>query len=240
MTNRPWRSGATQKFAVPDEDDIYNDSPASIALLEEEFEPVEDTNSPSFPDNTINETLAAFFYDADSNSNSILTVESQSTTPSTPTPRPNTPTTLTGTQFLKRKRQSSTPHRGARQKDKIVWKHSRQQLPYEPTKDDHGHEIFYCAGDNCKWKGSSGNETAHLWKHAIFVRRYSATPSTIAQANSLQQGLHNMAAKKAEFKHDQTATILCNAAQKQEFRNALARFVTACSLSHNSVVSKEF
>jgi hypothetical protein len=121
-----------------------------------------------------------------------------------------------------------------------VWKHSRQRLPYEPTKDDHGHEIFYCAGDNCEWKGSSGNATEHLRKHAIFVGRYSAAPSTIAQANSLQQGLHKMATKKAEFKHDQTVTILRNAAQKQDFRNALARFVTACSLSHNSVVSKEF
>jgi hypothetical protein len=49
-----------------------------------------------------------------------------------------------------------------------------------------------------------------------------------------------MATKKAEFKHDQTVTILRNAAQKQDFRNAPARFVTACSLSHNSVVSKEF
>ncbi|CAG5180852.1 uncharacterized protein ALTATR162_LOCUS9469 [Alternaria atra] len=76
MTNRPRRSGATQTFAVPDEDDIYNNSPASITLLEEEFRPVEDTNSPSFSDNNINETLAAFFYDANSNSNSILTVES--------------------------------------------------------------------------------------------------------------------------------------------------------------------
>jgi hypothetical protein len=49
-----------------------------------------------------------------------------------------------------------------------------------------------------------------------------------------------MAARKAEFKHDCTATSLRNAAQKQEFGNALARFVTTCSLSHNSVVSKEF
>jgi hypothetical protein len=199
MTNRPWRSGATQTFAVPDEDDIYNDSPASIALLEEEFKPVEDTNSPSFPDNTINKTAAAFFYDSDSNSNSIITVESQSAAPSTLTPRLNTPTTLTGTQFLKRKRQSSTPHRGAGQKGKTVWKHLRQQLLYEPTKDDYGHEIFYCAGDNCEWKGLLGNASAHLRKHAIFVGRYSATPSNIAQANSLQQGLYNMAAKKAKF-----------------------------------------
>jgi len=76
MANRPQRSGATQTFAVPDEDKIYNDSPVSIALLEEEFEPVEDPNSPSFPNNNMNETLAAFFFDANSNNNSTLTVES--------------------------------------------------------------------------------------------------------------------------------------------------------------------
>ncbi|KAF2034789.1 hypothetical protein EK21DRAFT_85344 [Setomelanomma holmii] len=165
------RSGATQTFTIPNKDDIYDNSPALIALLEEEFEPVEDNNSPSFPDNDINKTLAAFFYNDDSNSNSILTVKSQSTVPSMPTPRLITPATLTSTQFLKRKRQSSTPHRGAGQKNKTVWKHSRQRLPYEPIKDDHTHEIFYCADDNCKWKGLSGNATAHLRKHAIFVRR---------------------------------------------------------------------
>ena len=177
MANRPRRSGATQTFAVPDEDDIYDNWPASITSLEEEFEPVEDTNSPSFPDNDINETLAAYSYDGNSNSNSIPTVESQSTAPPTPTPRTITSATLSGPQFLKRKRQSSTPHRGAGQKDKTVWKHSRQQLPHEPIKDDHGYEIFYC--NNCEWKGLLGNATAHLQKHSIFVRRYLATPSTI-------------------------------------------------------------
>jgi hypothetical protein len=120
MAYRPQRSGATQTFAVPDEDNIYNDSPASIVLLEKEFKPVKDTNSPSFPNNNMNETLAAFFYNANSNNNSILTVESQSTTPSTLTRRPNTFATLTSTQFLKQKRQSSTLHRGAKQKDKTV------------------------------------------------------------------------------------------------------------------------
>ena len=75
MTNRQRRSGATQTFAVPDEDDIYNDSLASIAQLEGEFKPVEDINSPSFHNN-IDKTLAAFFYDINSNSNSVLTVES--------------------------------------------------------------------------------------------------------------------------------------------------------------------
>jgi hypothetical protein len=68
MANRPRRSGAIQTFAVPDEDDIYDDSPASIAPLEEEIEPMIDTNSPSFSDNNINEILAAFFNDVDSDS----------------------------------------------------------------------------------------------------------------------------------------------------------------------------
>lgn len=120
MTNRPRRSGATLTFAVPDEDDIYDDSPASIAQLEEEFMPVEDVDISSFPEYNINETLAAFFYDINGNSNRVPTVESQSNAPLTPTPRPNAPATLTGTQSLKRKRQSSTPHRSAGQKDKTV------------------------------------------------------------------------------------------------------------------------
>jgi hypothetical protein len=67
MAYRPRRSGATQTFAVPNKDNIYNNLLASIALLEEEFKPVEDSNSPSFPNNNINETLAAFFYNANSN-----------------------------------------------------------------------------------------------------------------------------------------------------------------------------
>ncbi|USP82221.1 hypothetical protein yc1106_09495 [Curvularia clavata] len=67
MTNRPWRSGATQILAVPDEDDIYDDSSASIAGLYEEFKPVEDISSPNFPSNI--------------NSNSVITVESQCAAP---------------------------------------------------------------------------------------------------------------------------------------------------------------
>ena len=186
--------------------------------------------------NGIDETLAELTYDSTN-----LTVDNLSIVPlsrSAPS-TPITPAALSGALFLKRKRQSSTPHRGTGQKDKTVWKHSRQRLSYEPIRDDHGHEIFYCASGNCQWKGSSGNATAHLRKHAIFVGRYSATPSTVAQANSLQQGLQKMAVKKVEYEHDHTISILRNAAQKQQFRNALARYVTACSLSHKSVTSKE-
>jgi hypothetical protein len=181
MANRLRRSGLTQTFAIPSEEDIYDDEtsnpPAFIEQSEQEYEPLEED---SYPD--IDETLAAFLNDSTN-----LTVDSLSTVPpSTPAPStPITPAAVSGALFLKRKRQSSTPHRGTGQKDKTVWKHSRQRLSYEPIRDDHGHEIFYCASNNCQWKGSSGNATAHLRKHAIFVRRYSATPSTVAQANSL-------------------------------------------------------
>jgi hypothetical protein len=178
MANRPRRSGLTQTFAVPNEDDIYDD--ASIAQLDESG-PTEDTDSSGLHD--ISETLAAFLNDANT-----PTIDDQSSVP--PSPSPVTPATVTGAQFLKRKRDS--------------------------------------------------NASRHLRKHAIFVGRFSATPSTIAQAKSLQQGLHNIALKQAESRHDQTVMVLRSAARKQSFRNALARYVTACSISHKSVVSKEF
>ncbi|KAF2628304.1 hypothetical protein BU25DRAFT_458144 [Macroventuria anomochaeta] len=197
MANCPRRSHLTQTFVVPDEDDIYDD--ASIAPLDE-TRTAEDTDNTSLID--INETIATFLTNADS--------QSQSTAPLTPLPV--TPATETGAQFLKRKRGSSTPHRGLGQKDKSVWKHARARLPYEAERDDHGHQIFYCAEDNCNWKGPSSNAARHLRKHAIFVGRFSTTPSTIAQANSLQQGLQNMAMKHAESSHNQTVTVLRNAA----------------------------
>ena len=137
MANRPRRSGLTQRFAVPDEDDIY-DNP-SIVPLEDVPGPAEETDT--FGLYKTNETIAAFF-----NGSHSPTVESQSTI--TPTPTPGLVISTTS-QFLKRKRQSSTPHRGAGQKDKALWKHSRVRLPYEVEKDDYGHEIFYCTGDNC-------------------------------------------------------------------------------------------
>ena len=149
--------------------------------------------------NGIDETLAELTYDSTN-----LTVDNLSIVPlsrSAPS-TPITPAALSGALFLKRKRQSSTPHRGAGQKDKVLWKYSRARLHYEVEKDDHGHEIFYCTRDNFDWKGPSGNASRHLRKHAIFVGKYSATPSTIAQANSLQQGLQNIAVKHAESRHD--------------------------------------
>ena len=43
MADRPRRSGLTQRFAVPDEDDIYDDP--SIALLEDASGPAEETHA---------------------------------------------------------------------------------------------------------------------------------------------------------------------------------------------------
>jgi hypothetical protein len=108
MANRPRRSGLTQTFAVPNEDDIYDD--ASIAQLDESG-PTEDTDSSGLHE--ISETLAAFLNDANT-----LTIDNQSSAP--PSPSLVTPATVAGAQFLKRKRDSNTPHRGLGQKDKTV------------------------------------------------------------------------------------------------------------------------
>jgi hypothetical protein len=55
MANRPRRSSLTQKFAIPNEDYIYDDI---IIVLLDESGPTEDTNSSGSYD--IRETLAAF------------------------------------------------------------------------------------------------------------------------------------------------------------------------------------
>jgi hypothetical protein len=108
MADRLRRSGLTQTFAVPSKEDICDDEtsnpPAFIEQSEQEYEPPEED---SYPD--IDETLAAFLNDSTN-----LTVDSLSAvSPSTPTPStPITPAAASGALFLKRKRQSSTPHRG--------------------------------------------------------------------------------------------------------------------------------
>ena len=198
MTNRPRRSRLAQTFAAPDKDDAY-DGDASIELLDDTGN-AEDTDNTSLID--VNERIVAFLNDADT--------QYQSTVPSTPSPV--TSATETGAQFLRRKRGSSAPYRGLGQKDKLVWKYARARLPYEAERDNYGHQIFYCVEDNCNWKGPSSNAARYLRKHAIFVGRFLATPSTIAQANSLQQGLHSIALKYAESSHNQTVTVLRSAA----------------------------
>jgi hypothetical protein len=105
MANRPKRSRLTQTFAVPDKDNIYDN--ALIAPLDESGT-AEDTDDTSLID--INETIATFLNNADS--------QSQLSAPATPSPV--IPATETGAQFLKRKRGSSTPYRGLGQKDKSV------------------------------------------------------------------------------------------------------------------------
>ena len=111
IVNRPRRSGPTQTFAVPKEDDIYDDP--SITPLEDALKRTEETDTSGLYN--AGETITAFF-----NGLYSPTVESQSTITPTPTPGLVLPTIATTPQFLKRKRQSSTPHRGAGQKDKAL------------------------------------------------------------------------------------------------------------------------
>ena len=92
MASRPRRSGLTQTFAVPDEDDIYDDPP--IAPLEDALGPTEETDTSGLY-NT-GETITAFF-----NGLYSPTVESQSTTTPTPTPGLVVPTVAMTLQFLK-------------------------------------------------------------------------------------------------------------------------------------------
>jgi hypothetical protein len=66
MANRPRRSGLIQTFAIPHEDDIYED--ASIVPLNKSGA-IEDTDSPGL--HNINETLTAFLDDINS-----LTIDS--------------------------------------------------------------------------------------------------------------------------------------------------------------------
>jgi hypothetical protein len=100
MADRLRRSGLTQTFAVPSEEDIYDDEisnpPAFIEQSEQEYEPPE---GDSYPD--IDKTLAAFLNDSTN-----LIVDSLSTIPpSTPAPStPIIPATTSGALFLKRKR----------------------------------------------------------------------------------------------------------------------------------------
>jgi hypothetical protein len=81
MANCPRRSHLTQTFAIPDENDIYDN--ASIALLDESGT-AENTDNTSLTD--INKTIAAFLNNADS--------QSQSSVP--PTHLPVIPATETG------------------------------------------------------------------------------------------------------------------------------------------------
>jgi len=49
-----------------------------------------------------------------------------------------------------------------------------------------------------------------------------------------------MVIRKSLADIDVATTVLCNAASKEDFYNALACYVTVCSISHKSVTSKEF
>jgi hypothetical protein len=159
--------------------------------------------------------------------------ESQSSSfpPFTPTPTPSERAL-----FLKRKR--STAKTGRWQKDEHMWKYSRARLAHEEERNDHGQRLFYC--EFCSWCNISSNAAGHLKTHGILAGRAIAQPAEVLQHQSIEKGLQNMASKKETDDAVRASIIMKNAVDKQQFRNAVTRFVTTCSLSHLSVTSEAF
>lgn len=154
-----------------------------------------------------------------------------STSPLTPTP-----TYSNRVLTLKRKRESAKT--GRWQKDEQLWRYSRNRLPHEEERNDHGQKLFYC--EFCAWCNTSSNAASHLKTHGILVGRAILQPAEPQQNQSIEQGLQNMASKKATDDVLRARVIMKNAVDKHHFRNAVTRFVTSCSLSHLSVTSNAF
>lgn len=153
------------------------------------------------------------------------------------------PLTLTLTHFnrvltLKRKRESAKT--GRWQKDEQLWRYSRNRLSHEEEQNDHGQKLFYC--EFCAWCNTSSNAASHLKIHGILVGRAILQPAELQQNQSIEQGLQNMASKKATDNALRARVIMKNAVDRHCFRNAVTYLsvVTSCSLSHLSVTSNAF
>jgi hypothetical protein len=115
MAHRPRRLRQTQKFVVSSGDDMYNNLGNSSDPIEPAKGKLQSVEDESFPKT---DQIEAYFH-----SIPHPTLDSQSTTQSytpTPTPSSSLPATETSALFLKRKRTSSTPHRGTGQKNKTL------------------------------------------------------------------------------------------------------------------------
>ena len=151
-------------------------------------------------------------------------------------PLTSTPTPCTGVSGSKRKR--GVERTGRWQKDTQMWKYSRNRLPHEEERNDHGQRLFYC--EFCMWCNTSSNAAAHLKTHGTLVGRAIMQPSERLQNQSIEQGFRNMVSKKETDDAVRAKSVMKNAVDKQCFRNAVTRFVTTCSLSHRSVTSEAF
>lgn len=151
-------------------------------------------------------------------------------------PLASTPTPCNSVSSSKRKR--GVVKTGRWQKDVQMWKYSRNRLPHEEERNDHGQRLFYC--EFCTWCNTSSNAAAHLKTHGVLVGRAIVQPGERLQNQSIEQGLRNMVSKKETDDAVRARVVMKNAVDKQRFRNAVTRFVTTCSLSHLSVTSEAF
>lgn len=130
--------------------------------------------------------------------------------------------------------------KGPKRRVEELWKHSRAFLPHEEKQNRHGQEMFYCKYCNWRSRTNISNVRNHLKnQHGIMptkddTLRQQATTQALANAFSRQE---QRAQSQAD---DKTRTILRNACNKANFRDAVARLVTSQSLAHNIVESKEF
>lgn len=163
--------------------------------------------------------------------------DSQTSSTTTAFTTPTTDSAASYAKFLKRKRSVG---RGPGNKNADIWRFARKRRLSEPERNDHGHSLFYCEHEGCDWKGVSSNAPAHLKLHGHLTGKFAITPAQQVSQMPLLQGFSNQEDKQRESDAARTAMILRNSANKQRFRNNLARLVTQCSLSHQVVVSKPF
>jgi hypothetical protein len=120
---------------------------------------------------------------------------------------------------------------------KETWTYSRARLPYEPSKDSHGHAWFYCKF--CSWRGVISNATTHLKKHGICAQERQ-TERQIREQRTIDASF-SKAEKESHSKADEhTKNVLSNAINKESYRNAVTRLITANSLSHKIIESPEW
>lgn len=102
---------------------------------------------------------------------------------------PFTPTPIHSDRALIPKRKRESAKTGRWQKDEQLWKYSRNRLPHEEERDDHGQKLFYC--EFCAWSNISSNAAGHLRMHGILVGRAIVQPAEPLQNQSIEQGLQN-------------------------------------------------
>jgi hypothetical protein len=127
---------------------------------------------------------------------------------------------------------------GSRPRAIDLWKHSRVHLPHEEERNAHNQKIFYCK--YCSWRSVISNAAKHVKNHGVGIEPDAVSLARTAGINTLKASFSNQE-RVNQSKTEAIARItLKNAVNKASYRAAVARFITACSISHRVVEHKEF